>query len=416
MKFSPRVQFRYPHYVFIDIESTSALFGGENQILKQAVELARRISPEATGAIADSCSVAQVMVNHKPFDISKPREDAKNIGRLPLMALRDLEGLEPWRGKKGIDPVIQFLQSLGMDWIEDLFHFQEASFRERWGDLGVTLWRRLQGKELQVISPLVPKEPMMGYSYLEDPVSNISLLMSQMDHVLEYLFLRLEGCARFARRVDVTMLCEYSDKKHYFSVEPVAPSRDLELYRDLIIKHLESLSLENPLREFEIYVYDVAEKVEQLDFFEPRQTTEDRWRRLVSMAHQAEIEMGFLQVEASHLPESSFSLKSDWPQELISKDLIEWSEQAVQVRAVYAKGLAESPRPSLLLKEPMKLSSIMMKRLKVLTRFPIERIQEAWWKKNQERDYYFALSNEGQLLWVYQELGSEKYFLHGYFD
>ena len=148
LKFSPRVQFRYPHYVFIDIESTSALFGGENQILKQAVELARRISPEATGAIADSCSVAQVMVNHKPFDISKPREDAKNIGRLPLMALRDLEGLEPWRGKKGIDPVIQFLQSLGMDWIEDLFHFQEASFRERWGDLGVTLWRRLQGKEL----------------------------------------------------------------------------------------------------------------------------------------------------------------------------------------------------------------------------------------------------------------------------
>ncbi len=416
LKFSPRVQFRYPHYIFMDIESTAGLFGGEVQVLKKSVELARTFAPKATGAIADTPPVAQVMVHHRPFAISRPGEDFKTIGKIPVGALCDLEGLEAWSKKRPIEHIVNFFKVMGMEWIEEVCHFQEASFRERWGDAGIVLWKRLHGQDFQVISPLIPQDPLSGYSYFDDPVSLIPVLMQKMKPQMNFLFMRLEGLARFAQKMEVTLYCEYSEKRHHLSIEPVSPSRDVKLYEDLFLQKLEKLNLENPIREFEIQIFDIPEKIQQMDFFQPRDSSEDRWRRLISFAQQAEIEMGFLQVEPSHMPEGSFSLKTDWPKDFSPRDLVEWSEDAVQVKAVYSKSLSESPRPSLLLKEPMILSKMMMDALKVLTRFPLERIESNWWKKSQERDYYFALSRKGQLLWVFQDLQTENYYLHGYFD
>ncbi len=416
LKFSPRVQFRYPHYIFIDIESTAGLFGGELQTLKKAVDLARTISATATGAIADTPPVAQLLVNYRPFEITKSGEDFKMISRLPVSAIVEMEGLDPWRQKRPVDHIAQVFQSLGMDWMEDLLHFQQASFRERWGEVGVLLWKRIHGLDFQVVSPLNPQDPLMEYVYFDDPVSQIQSLLEMIRPQMQYLFLRLDGLARFALKMQITLFCEYSDKKHVISIEPTSPSRDLILFKDLLYKKIEKMDLQNPIREVEIFIYDAPENVQQMDFFEPRDTTEDRWRRLISFAKQADIEMGFLQIEPSHMPEESFSLQSNWPKDFSPKDLVEWQGSAVQVKSVYAKGLADSPRPSLLLKQPMALSKAMLSKIKMLTRFPIERIQSSWWKKAKERDYYFAVSGEGQLLWVYQELQTEKYYLQGYFD
>jgi protein ImuB len=417
LKISPRVQFRYPHYVFIDIESTTGYFGGEGNVLKKSVELARTIAPKATGAIADSPPVAQMMVHHRPFDITKPGEDIKTVSKLPTTALCQMEGLEVWSRKKPIEHIVNFFKVMGMEWIEDVYHFQEASFRERWGEAGILLWKRLHGQDFQVISPLCSQDALSGYAYFDDPVDLIPTLMQKMRPQLHLLFLRLEGLGRFAQKLEITLFCEYSEKRHVLQIEPVSPSRDFKLFEDLFLAKLETLDLDNPVREFEVQVFDQPEKIQQLDFFQPRDSSEDRWRRLISFASQAEIEMGFLQMEHSHFPEASYSLKTDWPKDFSSQDSVEKSEGAIQVKAVYSKGLAQSPRPSLLLKEPLLLSKFMMKALKILTRFPTERIQSSWWKKSsEERDYYFALSRKGQLLWVYRDLSTENYYLHGYFD
>ncbi|MFN7454858.1 MAG: hypothetical protein ACK5RO_09395, partial [Pseudobdellovibrionaceae bacterium] len=197
------------------------------------------------------------------------------------------------------------------------------------------------------------------------------------------------------------------------------------LYRDLLLRKLDHLGLENPIREFEISFYDVPEKIEQLDFFEPRDLTEDRWRRLISFAKQSGCEMGFLQMKPAHLPEDSFEIQTEWPQEFNPKDLVKIEDDSIQVKSVYAKALAKSPRPSLLLKEPLQLSRLAIQKLQMLTRFPAERIESAWWnllKKKEDsaqfenRDYYYALSSEGQMLWVYLDRLKKEYYLHGYFD
>ena len=71
LKFSPRVQFRAPGYIFVDIESTTEIFNGEMQLLKKAVDLARELAPAATGAIAGSAPLAQVLSHYQPFKITK---------------------------------------------------------------------------------------------------------------------------------------------------------------------------------------------------------------------------------------------------------------------------------------------------------------------------------------------------------
>ncbi|MFN7263220.1 MAG: hypothetical protein ACK5UJ_05390 [Pseudobdellovibrionaceae bacterium] len=425
LKFSPRVQFRYPQYVFLDIESTASLFGGEFSVLKQSIDLARQFSTQATGAIADHPAVAQILSNYRPFELIKPGEDFQTLRHLSVAVLPELEGLYPWTKPRQIEHIVQFFQSLGFHTIDDIQHFQLTSFRERWGETGIALWRRLHGKDTQVISPLTPQDPFQGYGYFDDPVYHIPVLMQKIDPQMTYLFLRLEGLNRFAQKMEIILHCEYSQQKHSLFVEPVSPSRDLRLYRDLLLRKLDHLGLENPIREFDISVYDVPEKIEQLDFFEPRDLTEDRWRRLISFAKQSGCEMGFLQMKPAHLPEDSFEIQTEWPQEFNPKDLVKIEDDSIQVKSVYAKALAKSPRPSLLLKEPLQLSRLAIQKLQMLTRFPAERIESAWWnllKKKEDsaqfenRDYYYALSSEGQMLWVYLDRLKKEYYLHGYFD
>jgi protein ImuB len=421
LKFSPRVQFRYPCFVFCDIESTACLFDGEHSLLIQALSLAKEMgSQAATAAISDSAYCTQVLTITKPLTISKPGQDLETLRTLPLTVLTDLEGLRPWSQKRSVENVISFFHSTGFHKIEEVLHLKLSSFRERWGDIGVQLWNRLHQKEVQVISPLSTRDPLVGYAYFDDPVSWTSTLRQKLDPVVHTLFLRLEGLNRFAQRLNLTLFCEYSNKQHFISVEPVVASRDEKLFIDLLLHKLDETDLENPVRDFEVEIYDVPEKIQQLDFFEPRDSTEDCWRRLISFAHQAECEMGFLQIEASHFPEKSYRLKSDWPEEFKPKDIVEMSGSAIQVKSVYAKELEKSPRPSLLLKVPLPMSSTMLSKLQMVSRIPVERIESSWWDRSKEehkiRDYYFALSQEGQLLWLYQDRASKYYYLHGYFD
>lgn len=423
---SPQVQFRFPSYIFIEISGSAHLLGGELKLFGKALEIAEQLVQsygglrKASGAIADSPTSAQALCDWNSGCISVPGQDALSLSPLPLDSIRSLEGLQIWPRKKQIDNTIQFFQSLGMFTLEEASKFSLSSFRERWGQIGVSIWNRLHGKEAQVISPFIPRDPLTSYAYFEYPVSQVELLMNQLEQNLTPLFLRLQGLGRFARRIELILHCEYSDHQHQLAVEPVSPTRDRQLFQDLLKNKLEKVSLENPIREMEIKLIDVIEKIQQLDFFEPRDTTEDRWRRLISFAKENHCPMGFLQMQASHFPEDSFKLITDKPEKFISQDKLTEKDQALQVQRTYAKELARSPRPSLLMSDPKVLSNYEIQNLRFISKLPIERIESHWWdltdKEIKNRDYYFALSNDGQMMWVFQDRMTTQYYLHGYFD
>lgn len=417
---SPRVQYRYPHFVFVDIESTSYIFGGEEGLLEKSLEIAGKFSQDPSVAIADTPSAAQVFSRWRPLWIAKRGKEQDGFKGLGLDALKDLEGLSPWAQKRPVEHMISFFHTLGVHGLEGVLNFRLNSLRERWGEYGVLLWNRLHSQDAQVISPLIPRDPLVGYGYFDDPIGAVPLLMRRFKNNFDALFARLTGLSRFAQRLEMILHCEYSDRRYEIFIEPVTPTRDQALFEDLLEKKLSQLKLENPIREFEISLVDVPEKIQQLDFFEPRDNTEDRWRRLISFAQQSQCEMGFLQMEASHFPEQSFRLVTDWPSDFKPTDLVERLDEALQVKSVYAKSLARSPRPSLLLEQPKPLSASETQRLQFISSLPSERIESAWWQISAQdlknRDYYFALSAQGQLLWVFRDRINSQVYLHGYFD
>lgn len=420
LHFSPRVQYRYPHYVFVEMESTAYLFGGEETLLTKALEIAVKFSNDPSVAISDTPAAAQVFARWRPLFICPAGKEHEGFRGLGLDALKDLEGLHPWPQKRPVEHMISVFHTLGVHGLEGVHGFRLNSLRERWGDFGVLLWNRLHSQDAQVISPLIPRDPLVGYGYFDDPIGAVSLLMARFKTNFNVLFARLEGLSRYAAKLELTLHCEYSDKRYNIMIEPVTPTRDQALFEDLLEKKLAQLKLENPIREYEMSVLDVAEKIQQLDFFEPRDNSEDRWRRLISFARQSNCEMGFLQQEASHFPEQSFRLVTEWPEDFKPQDLVERQDQALQVKSVYAKGLASSPRPSLLLEKPQALNASEVQSLKFVSSLPSERIESSWWQVSvqdlKNRDYYFALSHQGQLLWVFRDRINSQVYLHGYFD
>jgi len=422
LAFSPQVHFRPPGFIFVDVTRLGPEHTSETILLKQAVELARKICSQATAAIADQPYSAQVLATYKPFEIASPGQDHDSLKSLSLHVVRDLEGLEPWVRPTQIDGLIQFFESIGFHEVQDLMNISLPSLRERWGAQGVQLWHRLKQKENQVVSCLKVRSPLNAYLYCEYSLNEVESLFQFMQFELQLLFLRCAGLGLFIEGLKVQLHCEYSQTSHALSVRPASPSRDFKLFCDLLKMQLGKLNLENPIKEIELELLSAPEKIEQLNFFEPRDLAQDRWQRLISFAQQVNLKIGFLQSLPSQLPEKSFELVSRWPKCYDPQDQIEHEGKAIQVKTSYAKTLSEAPRPSLLLSEPKKLDASMVERLQFLSELPIERIETPWWPESipSERDYFWALSPKGQLLWIFKNRLSNPlqndFYLQGYFD
>lgn len=416
LTFSPRVQFRDPGLVFADISGTSHLFGGEENLLKEALRLAHDFYPQATGAIADTPAPAQVFTFLQPTAIVPPTQEQDDLKGLPLDVLRHLEGLITWHSTHEVEDMISFFQVLGMKTVGDLDRFQLESLRERWGDTGSTLWKRLHGMEKQVISPLLPSESLIEYIHLDFPVSLLPFLLHCLEKTLRHLCQRLQARAEHARQVRINLYCEYSSKCHLLELVPASPGRDLELIMKLIENKLAEVDLDNPIREIEVEIVPCPEKTQQLDFWETRTKDKDKLNQLVSLFNQASLTTGFFRPQCEILPEESWEVTPQFDEFELYEDEIQVEGQSFRVKPAYSQHLSHAPRPTRLLKKPKKVTQADLQQMHFLSSHPIERLEDQWWEDSRGRDYYFALSSQGQCIWLFYDRIENEYYLHGFFD
>lgn len=423
LRWSPQIVVRPPFFLFVEVSTTSRLFGGEELLLNKAIELAESLSKAPVrGAIADSAPVAQVLSLHEGEDgggvISPEGQANVDLAGEPLSSLMELEGLVPWPDPEQVARIAEFFASLGLRRLGDLHTLAATSFRERWGETGRVLWKRLQGRDHQVLSPHLAPEPFYSYLYFEHALSTLSFLEHQLQAPLDEVFMRLAGRGRFAKGMTILFHGEYSKLRHEVRIEPVTPSREKSLFLDLLLKRCEHMDFANPIKEIEILIDDVAEKDQQLDFFEPRDHSRERWRRLMSFAALAGVKMGFLERRAGLFPEERVRMVEAGVNHFEARDRIESSGEAVQLKPAYSKDFFKAPRPSLLLREPKPLGDFELERWTRMTKAPVERWVGSWWESEgmPGRDYFYAVSPQGELAWLYRDRESGRYYLHGVFD
>lgn len=414
--FSPRVQYREPGFIFADVTSTSALFGGEHKLAEEALSFCRQFYPESTLSIADHPWTAQVLSEQKEFSVVSPTEDVKNLLDLPIDALKNLEGLIAWDAPDEVEEIIQFFQILGIKSIGEIRDFQVEAFQERWGKTGVTLWKRLHGLDRQVISPLLPEEALTEYTYLDFPVSLLPFLTHCIEKRLKKLFSRLQGRGEFLRKLQIQLFCEYSSECHLIEVVPAQPSRDLELFLKLIENKLADVSLDNPIRQLEIEAIPCMERVQQLDFWGPQQEDYDKLSSLISQFNQAHVATGFFHSPQTIWPEENWETTTEFLLSTPLKSQINHCGSSFQIKPSYSQHLSEAPRPSRILETPQRLSDAAVMELHFLSSHPLERLEDSWWYESRGRDYYIAANVYGQMLWVFYDHIEREYFIHGYFD
>ena len=287
--FSPRVHYRAPGLVFLDITSTAKLFGGEQALMDEALYVSREFFSDAVAAVADTPWGAQALSAERPNSISLPTRELSDLGEAGLSRLHQLEGLIAWHQPREIEEIVDFFHMLGIHRLNEIRKFQVDSFRERWRDTGTLIWKRLHGLDKQVISPLLPSEALQDYVHLDFPVSLLPFLLHCLEKSLQRLIARLQGRGEFARKLILHLFCEYSNKVHQIELQPSTPGRDLDLFMKLLENKLADVNLDNPIKQIEVEVVPCSEKIQQLSFFEPRVRDGDKLAQLVSVFQQASL-------------------------------------------------------------------------------------------------------------------------------
>src|SRR5262249_11363292 len=157
-------------------------------------------------------------------------------------------------------------------------------------------------------------------------------------------------------KIILQLFCEYSNRCHLIELAPASPNRNLELFMKLLENKLADVSLDNPIKEFEIEVLPCPEKIHQLDFWEPRVSDQDKLNQLVSVLQQASVTSGFIKPKDEVLPEDAWEVISHYECEDDVQDEVEVSGTSLQIRPSYSASLREAPRPSRLLRQPRRLS------------------------------------------------------------
>lgn len=414
--FSPRVHYRAPGLVFVDIASTAKLFGGEEQLLNEALKVSREFYPDTIAAIADTPWAAQALAREKSGFISAPTQELSDLALTPLARLHQFEGLVAWRSPQQIEQIVDFFHLLGIHRLHEIRRFQIDSFRERWKETGTLLWKRLHGLDKQVISPLLPADALVDYVNLDFPVSMLEFLLTTLEGSMQRLVARLQGRGEYATKIIVHLFCEYSDRVHVVELQPASPGRNRELFMKLLENKLAPLNLDNPIKQISVEVLPCPEKVQQLSFFEPRVSDQEKLSQLVSVFQQAKLTTGFLRPQDAILPEESWTVTPEFETYTPIEDDVQIDGQSFQIRPSYSAGLPQAPRPSRLLKTPKPLPAREVDRYNILSQQPIERLEDSWWQTSRGRDYYFALSPKGQFVWLFFDRVEHQYYLHGYFD
>lgn len=414
--FSPRVHYRDPGLVFLEVSTTASLFGGEQNLLKEVSKMASDFFPGVQAALSDSPSVAQLLCEERPFSIAPPNEELEVLNEIPLHRLKDLEGLIAWSSLREVEQIVHFFSSLGIQKIGQIKQFEIDSLRERWNETGSLLWKRLHGLDRQVISPLTPTESLEDYVHLDFPVSHLPFLLHCLEKMLERMMRRLTARKEVAQKIILQLFCEYSGSCHLIELAPNSPCRNMELYMKLLEHRLVEVSLENPIKEFKMEVIPAAEKIQQFDFWEPQKSNKDKLDQTASLFEQASLHTGFLSLKDEIFPENSWDILNEYEDSHLVDDVVEFSGRSVKLSPSYSKNIPLAPRPSKLLNNPKHLHPKKVEKLQFLSSQPIERMEGLWWEETRGRDYFFALSPKGQFLWVYYDRIEQEYFLHGYFD
>jgi len=306
------------------------------------------------------------------------------------------------------------LAKLGIKNVGALLSLPPGGLYERFGSQAYHLYQAALGDLGEPLRPCQAQEPIKQKLLLDEAETDSSRLLFLVKCLLHPLLTKLASRGEALAALLLRLLSDRSCWREE-RIQPAAPTLDSVQVMDLVRLRLETLEFFAGVIEIELIAEGSPAAREQLRFFveRPGRDLEAANRALARLrAEFGKETVARAKLADKHLPEARFSWE---PLERVEPPRNDLNRPAakVVVRRILAKPIPLSSQPKThedgwLLLGPKygsveKLSGPYV-------------ISGGWWNREIHREYYFAETRRGDMLWIYYDKVRRRWFLQGWVE
>jgi protein ImuB len=369
--------------LWVELGSSLALFGSFENLRDRLCGELMELGHAAQIGCAPTRAGAALLACAGRFD---PVHDAQALSRslepLPLAWLL-------WPGE-----LLQALRGVGFRTLGDLFAVPRQAFSKRFGPQYRLALDRLLGLAPDAFEAIVPPDTFRRRFELSAEVEDIERLQFPLKRLCTELQAYLRARDRGLRSVTLAVT-HAGARQTCIHAQFVDPHRDATRIFDALRERLERDGLPLPARELLLMAEDFSEaRLPRTDLFDGSAGQAQRWSAAVERirARLGEEKVWTPQALEDHRPECAMRRIA-----------------AQEAAAAYA--VPSFARPAFLLPQPWPMPAPQLPE-----DFGRERIESGWWDGQEVRRDYTTLDINGARAWVYRDLVTRTWHLHGWFS
>ena len=390
-----------------DVTGCAHLFGGERALARFAVRLAGAERLAARAAVAGCVGAAWGLARFGPERVAVFAEgdDGDRLERLPAAALRLPGG------------PLRTLRELGVDTVGGVRGLPRASLPSRFGPEVARRLDQCFGAVPEPVEPARPPAPVVAVWESEHPPVGRRALARVCDELLADALNRLPA-GRGVREAVFLFLPESAGNPRTVPLATARPTRDAARLASLLALRLDRLRVRPPRRVTLSVTAHERLRVARTALFD---TGDDDARELDALIETLSGRLGADRVARAEptgdpLPERSFRLVP-----AVDGRLAEYPPPVGWLAGTRPAVLLDPPEPVRVLSlvpdgPPFRLTRRGRPAADVPAAWGPERIQTGWWAGPRvERDYWRAELAGGERVWLFRDLKTGRWFLHGLF-
>jgi protein ImuB len=308
------------------------------------------------------------------------------------------------------------LIKLGITTIGALLALPPGGLRERFGAKAHHLYRMAAGELWTPLAPHTADEPVEEKFILDFPESDATRLLFLLKQLLHPLLSKLAALGEVLSLLWLSLL---PDKQGWRieQIRPAAPTLDASQILDLVRLRLESIEPAAGFVEVALRAEGVAATVEQLRLFNERPVRDvDAANRALARLRAEFGDQAVVRAKLTdgHLPEARFTWEPLDRIESPRPHLNALNSPKVLVRRIAAKPIVLSGSPYPTHEDGWLVLDPKYGSVDKLTGPYV--FAGGWWNREIEREYYFAETRRGDLLWIYFDRLRRRWFLQGWVE